>query len=82
MVLILTLAYTACGSGVNSGLILPDSIRRQLMELNQGWILTSITPCRPRLQPSLLEGDFCSSPSHSDLRQYGNTEQCAMQVGT
>ena len=63
-----TLAYTAWGSGSKGGLILPASILRQLTELNQGWILTSTTPCRPRLHPSLLEGDFCSKPSHSDLK--------------
>ena len=26
-----------------------------------------MTPFRPLLQPSLLEGDFCRSPSHNDL---------------
>ena len=64
-----TLAYTAWGSGSKGGLMRPASILLQLTELNQGWILTSITPCRPREHPSLLAGAFCSSPSHRDLNQ-------------
>ena len=67
--MLVTLAYTAWGSGSKGGLMRPASILLQLTELNQGWILTSITPCRPREHPSLLAGAFCSSPSHRDLNQ-------------